>query len=826
MSPACALPGRLAYRALRQLSLMLDMSVDLPADRSPVRAYARPRCGLRLRACGLAVLVAVMVAMPVSTARADGDPGSDVLVYQDLFAGSEVGLSVQQQVQLGALLKAAARRGFPIRVAIIGGTQDLGAVTALWRQPRTYARFLGYELSLAYKQRLLVVMPNGFGFNWPGHSPTSAYRVLEKISIGSGGAGLFNATETAVGKLALAAGVKLPSGTATASAPAAPTGTPSPGAAPPAPRRSADDVLGIVVLALVGIAGVAFAVRWTMRRRGWARPRLSARLRWRLPSPSVTRLAIPGGAVVLIGLVAGAVILVRSNAPAQSQADALAANPYLDPGTPVSGVASDFTLSDQFGRPVSLHSYRGKVVILAFNDSECTTVCPLTTTAMLEAKAMLGRAGSQVQLLGVDANPAAISLEDVWSYSELHGMLHSWQFLTGTLPQLRQVWKDYGIEAAIEAGEITHTPALFVIDRRGRLSRLYMTQMSYTAVRQLGQLLAQSASALLPGRPKVHADLSYDRIQPTAPTQVAIAPRAGAGTVRLGPGKSARLFVFFATWDQETSGLAGELDSLNRYQQVATRAGLPQLTAVDETSVEPNSTTPIDFLKRLPHPLSYPVALDQSGKLADGYEVLGLPWFVLTSPTGQILYYREVSTAGWPSTNVLVRYVKAALARVRTPSGAAAVGHALAGSPPLLASLHEQADQLLGSESALADRIRALRGYPIVINAWASWCGPCRSEFGLFAAASASYGRQVAFLGADTDDSAADAHTFLTAHPVSYPSYQTSTSNMTNIVPQGVGDLPTTIFISRAGKVLYVHTGQYDSEGTLDQDIRSYALSR
>ena len=323
----------------------------------------------------------------------------------------------------------------------------------------------------------------------------------------------------------------------------------------------------------------------------------------------------------------------------------------------------------------------------------------------------------------------------------------------------------------------------------------------------------------------MRTDVSYARIQPTAPTAPATVPRAGGGTVKLGPGKSARLFVFFATWDQETSGLGGELDSLNRYQAIATRTGLPHLTAVDEASVEPSSTTLSSFLKRLPHPLSYPVALDQSGKLADGYEVLGLPWFVLVSSTGQLLYYREVSTGGWPSTSNLVRYVKAALARVRVPSGAAAVSHALAGSPAPLASLHQQADQLLGNESALAERIRALRGYPIVINAWASWCGPCRSEFGLFAAASASYGRRVAFLGADTDDSAGDARTFLAAHPVSYPSYQTSTSNMTNIVPQGVGDLPTTIFINRAGKVVYVHTGQYDSEGTLDQDISSYALS-
>src|SRR5581483_1458788 len=154
---------------------------------------------------------------------------------------------------------------------------------------------------------------------------------------------------------------------------------------------------------------------------------------------SIGGLAVAGG----LGVVArGLLKTTRSSTTA-----ALAANPELDPGTPLSRTAPDFTLSDQFGRPVSLHDFRGKVVILAFNDSQCTTICPLTTTAMLDAKAMLGKAGSRVQLLGVDANPAAISVEDVWSYSELHGMLHSWQYLTGTLPQLNQVWRSYAVEA-------------------------------------------------------------------------------------------------------------------------------------------------------------------------------------------------------------------------------------------------------------------------------------------------------------------------------------------------------------------------------------------
>ena len=108
-----------------------------------------------------------------------------------------------------------------------------------------------------------------------------------------------------------------------------------------------------------------------------------------------------------------------------------------------------------------------------------------------------------------------------------------------------------------------------------------------------------------------------------------------------------------------------------------------------------------------------------------------------------------------------------------------------------------------------------------MVNAWASWCGPCRAEFGLFASASARFGRHVAFLGADTDDAAADARAFLAQHPVSYPSYPATVSGLSGFaVIQG---LPTTVFINRQGKVVYVHTGQYDAQGTLDQDIATYA---
>ena len=78
--------------------------------------------------------------------------------------------------------------------------------------------------------------------------------------------------------------------------------------------------------------------------------------------------------------------------PAMGQQHAAEANPDLDPGTSLGGAAApDFRLTNQFGQQVSLSAFRGKVVILAFTDSECTTVCPLTTMSMVEAKQLLGR---------------------------------------------------------------------------------------------------------------------------------------------------------------------------------------------------------------------------------------------------------------------------------------------------------------------------------------------------------------------------------------------------------------------------------------------------
>jgi cytochrome oxidase Cu insertion factor (SCO1/SenC/PrrC family) len=336
------------------------------------------------------------------------------------------------------------------------------------------------------------------------------------------------------------------------------------------------------------------------------------------------------------------------------------ANP--DPAGRLPRPAPDFTLTDQFGQTISLRAFRGRPVVLAFIDSQCTTICPLTTTAMVEAKNLVGQGGSRVQLLGVDANPTAIAIRDVRAYSTAHGMLHQWHFLTGSLPELKRVWRAYGIEAQVVGGQVDHTPALFVIDSHGTLRNVYMTAMAYAGIGQQAQLIAQELSSLLPGRPRVRANPAEEVQLVQPPTMPVSLPRVGGGTVRLGPGRSPRLLLFFATWAAETSDLSAGLQMLNRYQSLAIASGLPRLTGVDEASVEPSPSALPRFLHHLRHPLSYPVAVDQSGRVADGYEVEDQPWLVLVSRTGRFLYYRDVSTAGWPTPSQLARLLREALA--------------------------------------------------------------------------------------------------------------------------------------------------------------------
>jgi cytochrome c biogenesis protein CcmG, thiol:disulfide interchange protein DsbE len=147
----------------------------------------------------------------------------------------------------------------------------------------------------------------------------------------------------------------------------------------------------------------------------------------------------------------------------------------------------------------------------------------------------------------------------------------------------------------------------------------------------------------------------------------------------------------------------------------------------------------------------------------------------------------------------------------------------LTDAPPQLAAIRSQANQLLdGGKDAFDQRIESLRGTPIVVNDWASWCGPCRFEFPYLQSQASKRAKDIAFLGVDSDDSSGSAETFLGELPLPYPSYSDPDKSIREEL-HAVG-YPATVFYDLDGNAVYTHQGQYRTEDELSADIQRYAL--
>lgn len=148
---------------------------------------------------------------------------------------------------------------------------------------------------------------------------------------------------------------------------------------------------------------------------------------------------------------------------------------------------------------------------------------------------------------------------------------------------------------------------------------------------------------------------------------------------------------------------------------------------------------------------------------------------------------------------------------------------ALAGAPAPLAALHRQSNELLdGGVEAFDKRLAELKGYPVVVNLWGSWCPPCRAEFPYFQGQAIKRGKQVAFLGVDGDDTDSAAADFLEDFPVAYPSYKDPGLEIAAAM-KAVGVFPATVFYDRKGEIAHLKQGGYANERELAADIKRYA---
>jgi hypothetical protein len=198
----------------------------------------------------LVIAVAVLAGGLAAAARADGDPASDYLLGRNVFLPPEAKFPAVEKARFAAYVDAVNKAGFKIRVALITSSYDMGSVTALYKKPRQYAKFLSIELSFVYHQRLLIVMPNGFGFHWPRHDSAAAYRLLSRVPIKSGDAGLLAAAQAAIQRLTGAGGVDV----------AVPRDVATPA------HRNSHDRLVIIALTVGALFAVA-ATRYLLRPR-------------------------------------------------------------------------------------------------------------------------------------------------------------------------------------------------------------------------------------------------------------------------------------------------------------------------------------------------------------------------------------------------------------------------------------------------------------------------------------------------------------------------------------------------------------------------------
>jgi thiol-disulfide isomerase/thioredoxin len=145
--------------------------------------------------------------------------------------------------------------------------------------------------------------------------------------------------------------------------------------------------------------------------------------------------------------------------------------------------------------------------------------------------------------------------------------------------------------------------------------------------------------------------------------------------------------------------------------------------------------------------------------------------------------------------------------------------------PKALAANRDQANQLIdGSTEALEAKLEELRGHPVVVNQWGSWCPPCRTEFPFFAESAEAHADEVAFIGVDIQDDRDAAEDFLAEFPVPYPSiFDQDAEAVQSIGWSGVS--PTTWFVDERGEIVSQRPGQYPDREALEADIRTFLLS-
>lgn len=355
------------------------------------------------------------------------------------------------------------------------------------------------------------------------------------------------------------------------------------------------------------------------------------------------RIALVATGVILAGVLA-AVLFTRGSGGSPDVAPGISAPAArlltLDVFGPSSvAPAPGFTLTDQYGQAVSLSQFRGKTVVLSFNDDQCLDLCTLLAQDIVVADRDLGPARKDVVFLSVNANPFYPQVSAVRQWTDEHGLggEPNWLFTTGTPAQIESVWKLYGAEVEMDAATrtVVHSTGLYFIGPGGHQHAFGQFGTNAADTSLFAHSMAQMAVDLLPSSERV--TVGGPSVPPPASGDGAIGSRApGFDLARLNGGGRLSLaslrgrYTVVNFWASTCTACVGELPHLEAaYKQYSSQVSFVGVAVSDSAAAARV------FARRAG--ITYPLVADHSGVVAGAYAVPGLPFTAIVGPSGTVL---------------------------------------------------------------------------------------------------------------------------------------------------------------------------------------------
>ncbi|MDA8365714.1 MAG: redoxin domain-containing protein [Actinomycetota bacterium] len=302
--------------------------------------------------------------------------------------------------------------------------------------------------------------------------------------------------------------------------------------------------------------------------------------------------------------------------------------------------APDFTLTDQNDTPVSLSQFRGKVVVLSFNDDRCPDLCTLLAQDIVLADRYLGPAAARVVFLSVNVNTFYPEVRYVTSWTDDHGLgaLSNWYFGTGPVSQLTAIRNRYGVYLQTDPATrtVVHGTQLFFVGPTGSEAAIGQFGTNAASTSLYAHAMAQMAVDLLPGSERVA--VGGPQVPEPSPTDAAVGapapsfslPRLGTPHRSLSSAKLRGSYVVLNFWSSTCTACVQEMPHVEQaYRDLGAKV---DFVGVD---VSDSPRAAAAFARRVG--AAYPLVSDASGTLAGAYRLSGLPFTVILDPHGTVV---------------------------------------------------------------------------------------------------------------------------------------------------------------------------------------------